>query len=81
MIVEVYVPTLDKEYEFLLDNDAVASVAADEITSVVCEKEQCELEGSAESLMLFHVQSGTKLIANLTLYENGISSGDRLILV
>ena len=81
MIVEIYVPTLDKEYEFLLDNDAVTSVAADEITSVVCEKEQCELQGDGESLMLFHVPTGTKLIGNLTLYENGVASGDRLILV
>lgn len=81
MIVEIYVPALDKEYEFLLDNNAVTSIVTDEITSVICEKEQCEIAGESENLMLFHVPTGKKLIQNLSLYENGVIAGDRLILV
>lgn len=81
MNVEVIVPVLGKEYEFLLDDNTIVSVAVDEIVSVICEKEQCESEIKPGELMLFHMPSRSKLIGNLSLYENGVISGDRLILV
>lgn len=79
--VEIFAPSLDKTYEFKLNEDVTASVVTDEISSVICQKEQCDVRGDKSLLMLVHCDSGRILSMNLSLYENGIQSGDRLMLV
>ena len=72
---------MDKTYEFKLNEDVTVSVATDEIASVICQKEQCAVKGDKAKLMLVKPESGQLLSPGLTLYENGVLSGDRLMLV
>ena len=81
IIVEIYVPSVDKNYEFKLSEDVAASVAIDEISSVICQKEQCGIKGDKSKLMLFRCENKQILSMNLSLYENGVQSGDRLMLI
>lgn len=81
IIVEIYVPSVDKTYEFKLNEDVAVNVAVDEISSVICQKEQCSVKGDKTQLMLFRCESEQTLSMNLSLYENGVQSGDRLMLV
>lgn len=81
MIVEICVPCIDKTYDFKLNEDVVLSVVIDEITSVMCQKEQCRIEGDKSNFMLFKPDEGQTLSMNLSLFENGVKTGDSLMLV
>ena len=81
IIVEVFVPSLDKSYEFKLNEDVAVSIVIDEISSVICQKEQCNISGDKEQLMLFKPDNNQTLSIRLSLYENDIKTGDRLMLI
>ncbi|WP_407385724.1 EsaB/YukD family protein [Ruminococcus sp.] len=81
ILVEIVVPSTDGAYEFKLNEDVPVGILLEEIGAVVSEKEQCALSAQKESLILFHYQKKTALSPNLTLYENGITTGDRLVLL
>lgn len=81
IIAEIYVPSLDKTYDFKLNENVVASVLAEEIGAVICQKEQCNLSGDKDNLMFFKAENNQVLSMGLSFYENGIRTGDRLIFV
>ena len=74
IIVEVFVPAIDNIYEFRLNEDVAVNVVIEEIISVICQKERADF---------LRVLSGKQqvLSSNLSLYENGVQSGDRLIML
>lgn len=77
--VEITVPSIDGTYEFKLNEDIPVYTVIEEICSVICEKEQCKLI-SDSGMMLFGGEGRSALSLNLTLYENGIQNGNKLIL-
>ncbi len=80
ILVDVYVPAVDRIYDFWLDETKTVSAAAAEIAAMICQKEQWQLTGEAADLSLWH--SGQKRLAdNLTLADNGIHAGARLMLI
>lgn len=81
IIVEIFVPSVDKTYEFKLNEDVSVSVAIDEISSVICQKEQYAVIGDKSQLMLVRTENRQILYMGLSLYENGVQSGDSLMLV
>ena len=81
IITEIYVPYLDKTYEFILNEDVAISVAIDEICSVIGEKEQVSIFDSKGNMMLFNADRGAALSSNRSLYESNIANGAKLILV
>lgn len=81
ILVDVYAPSIDQTYEFKLDEDVPVSVITDEISSVICQKERCELQGDKALLRLFSSKSRRALTPVFSLYENGVKSGDCLIIV
>lgn len=81
ILVEVYLPVLDKEYDFQLDETAPIRVVTEEIAEVVCYQERCALKGDAADLILCQYEHHRILSRNSTLSENGIGSGDRLVLL
>lgn len=81
IITEIYVPSVDRTYEFKLNEDAAAEVVIDEVCSVICQKEQCPIKGDKRALMLFSRDNGRLLLHDLSLYDNGVQSGDSLMLI
>lgn len=81
ILVEVFVPSLDRTYEFKLNEDVAVSVVIEEISSVICQKEQCDVEGNRSEFILVLCGKQQILSSNLSLYENGVQSGDRLYLL
>lgn len=81
ILVEIFVPSLDKTYEFKLNEDVAVSVVIEEISSVICQKEQCDVEGNRAELILVLCEKQLILSSGLSLYENGVQSGDRLFLL
>lgn len=80
IFTEVYVPALDKKYDFKLNEDVAVSVIIEEITSLICQKEHCELNGYISELLLFRDSDSKVLSLSTTLYENDIKTGNKLIL-
>ncbi len=80
IITEIYVPSLDRAYDFKLNEDIRTAVVIDEISNMICQKERCKFRGEKNSLLLFKADSNRVLSAELTLYENGVETGDNLIL-
>lgn len=81
IIVEVHALSLGRTYEFKLNEDVAANVIIEEISSVICQKEQCAVKGERSELLLVLCDKQQILSSNLSLYENGVQSGDRLMLV
>ena len=81
ILVEIVVPSTDGTYEFKLNEDVPVGILLEEICSVVSEKEQCSLSSEKGSMILFNYLKKTELSPNMTLYENGITTGDKLVLL
>lgn len=81
ILVDIYVPVLDKTYDFSLDETARIEDVTDEVIEVICQHEQCTLQGSAEDLLLCQMERHRILSRSSTLAENGIGSGDMLALL
>lgn len=81
MVVEVAVPVLNLTFDFDLQESALAEDAAAEIAEVVCRYEQCALKGDREDLVLCMEKQRRILAAGATLAENGVHTGDQLMLL
>ena len=51
IVAEIYVPVLDASYDFKLDENVPTGVVIEEIASVICQKEQCEIGGDKTCLL------------------------------
>ncbi len=81
MLVEVTVPVMNLTFDFDLQDTALAEDAAAEIAEVVCRYEQCVLKGDRENLILCLEKQRRILAAGMTLMDNGVKTGDRLMLL
>lgn len=81
VIVDIYVPAVDKNYNFSLNESVPVESVIDEITEMIGQKEQTHLYGSQEELGLFHLADRRILPRANTLAECGVKTGDSLLLV
>lgn len=81
IIIEVLVPSFDNHYELKVDENVVLAVMISEIAAIICQKEQCKIIGSSDNLLLFSLSDKRLLSMNLSLYDNNVRTGDRLVLV
>lgn len=81
ILVDVNVPSVENTYDFKLNEDALIGDIIGEVVQLVSQKERCHLVGESKELMLTHLRTGMILDRNKTLYESGVVSGDRLLLV
>ena len=61
IVAEIYVPVFDASYDFKLDENVPTGVVIEEIASVICQKEQCEIGGDKTQFMLFKVENRQSL--------------------
>ncbi|MCI8667679.1 MAG: hypothetical protein HFG82_13610 [Dorea sp.] len=81
IIIDVEVPLLDKKYDVQIDESIPVYEVKEEITDMICRKEQCVLVGKIERLLIWDMQSGKRLDEKLTAWESGLVTGSRLMLV
>lgn len=81
ILVDIYVPSVDQEFDFGLDETAKIAGIIEEIASMVSQKEQCELKGNTEELLLCSMRDKAILPREKTLAECDIVNGSRLLLV
>ena len=81
VLVDVYVPAVDKEYNFSLNEDVKVSVLIEEISEMIGQKEQTRLYGDISSLNLVSKEKESILPNEASLSECGVRTGAGLILV
>ncbi|WP_167955902.1 hypothetical protein [Anaerosporobacter faecicola] len=79
--VDLYVPSLNKKYNFNLNETALVGTIIEELTEMICQKEQCTLFGEVGELMLVCIERQEVLQKQETLEQYGIITGNRLMLV
>lgn len=81
ILVDVYVPSVEKTYDFQLNEAITVDVLIEEISEMIGQKEHSEVKGMVSGLILCEKSSRRVLNKNMTLAELGIITGNSLILV
>lgn len=81
ILVDVYVPALDRVYNFNLDEDAKIAVLIEEISELICKKEHSELDGVKTRFVMGVVDRKVNFNPKYSLREYSVKNGERLILV
>lgn len=80
ILVDVYVPVLDSKYDFELDEETKAGALIGEVISLIEQKEKLKLKFSGMG-EFYDLERERMLKQNENLVQQGVNSGDRLILV
>lgn len=81
ILVDICIPTIDSNYDFMLDENVPISQVLVEISEMVAKKMGEKRPADIKNLMLCSVDNGEILEKNKTLYNCGIVDGSSLILV
>jgi len=81
IIIDVEVPLLDKKYDVQIDENIPLYEVKEEITEMICRKEQCRLVGEIDRLLIWNMQSGHRIAEEQTAWESGLVTGSMLLLV
>lgn len=79
--VDVYVPSLDRMYNFNLDEESRISVLIEEISELICQKEHSTLDGEKNRFIMGSVDKKMNFNPRSSLREYSIKNGEKLILV
>ena len=79
--VDVYVPALDRIYNFNLDEESAIYVLVEEIAELICQKEHSSLDGEKERFVMGSVDQGINFDSGDSLREYSVKNGEKLILV
>lgn len=78
--VDVFLPVIDKTYDFTLDENAAIGVLIEEVAEIITQKEQCKFDGKIKELIFCTEDMGNVMAKNKTLIEYGIHTGSRIIM-
>ena len=81
IMVDVLIPSVGRKYNFNLEEEAKIAELIAEITEVICQRENCTLEGKADGLHLCSIEQAKILSAEASLRQYGITYGSQLLLV
>ncbi len=81
VLIDVYVPSVDKTYDFQLDENSFVKVIIEEISEMIGQKERTQIAGDIEALTLCDRLNRRILPKNASLRECGVCNGSGLLLV
>lgn len=81
IMADVFVPSIGRQYDFSLDEQAAIEHLIPEIAEVICQKENCTLGGNAGELMLCLMDTRQILDSSRSLGSYQIGNGSSLLLV
>ena len=81
ILTDIYIPAIDGNYDFMLDENAQLTQLIAEISEMISKKvNEAKLEQIGE-FVLYSMDTGSMLDLRISLYENGIRDGSRVLLV
>ena len=81
ILVDVYIPSVDETYDFMLDEFAETEKIMLEIYEMVSKKMNSSTEEGIDEFLLYDMTGGRLLEKGRTLFESGVKDGSRLMLV
>ena len=81
VLVDIFVPALDKTYNFTVNENVKISAVITEITDMIEQKEKMSFIGNQSKLRLYNTEDGRKLPVDNSLSECNIKSGKYLVLI
>ena len=81
ILVDVYVPLMEKTYDFRVDDTARISDLIDELCEMICQKERWPKLDSTRRMILCDFDSSQIFPGEATLAGMGITGGHRLMLL
>ncbi len=81
ILVDIYIPSMDGSYDFMLDENVPVGQVIAEISEMVSKKVNGKPLEKREGFMMCSMDQRKTLDKNQTLYGNGIRDGNRLMLV
>lgn len=81
VLVDVFVPAVDKTYNFSLNENVAIEGVILEITEMIEQKEHTKLLGEKDSLNLYTMKNQAVLPKSNTLSDCYVTSGTRLLMV
>ena len=81
VLVDIYVPSVDKTYDFQLNEGIEIRTVLEEISEMIGQKEHSRIVGSTDELYLCHYKTKRVLDKRISLKEAGVVTGDKLLLV
>lgn len=80
IIVDIFVPSMNKSYDFSLDENASVAAIIEEICEMIGQKEHSSISGDSSRLFLYR-REGIRLEKKKQLCQLGVRTGQSLILV
>lgn len=81
IIVDIYVPVLEREYDFKLDEKRTVAEIKEEICRLIEQKERCKLQGESREMILCEKEEERIFLSFYTLEQCGIKTGSQLMLL
>lgn len=81
IIVDIEVPSIERKYQFSVEEQVSTETLIAELAEVICQKEQCTLKGDVSQLCLCAGESSRILNHSESLEKQGIANADWLLLV
>lgn len=81
IIVDIEVPSIERKYQFSVEEQVSVETLIAELAEVICQKEQCTLKGDIAKMCLCSGESRRILDRKRTLSQQKITNADQLLLV
>ena len=81
IIVDIFVPVLNKSYDFSINEKMPIALLTEEISEMVAQKEGCINIKHPESFVICNLSTKSILNSAHTLEEYGVENGSRLALI
>ena len=81
ILVDIFVPSVDRKYNFSLNEGIDVSSIIKEVVEMIAQKEQTRLSGDLDKMLLYNMGDETPLNSHATLVDCGITTGNTLMLV
>ena len=81
ILVDVYIPSLDDNFDFMLDEDTEIRKIIMEINEMIAKKMKSKKAPNTDEFLLYLMDKQIMLDKEQTLYGCGVRDGSRLMLV
>jgi hypothetical protein len=81
ILVDVYIPSIDDTYDFMLDENISVDRIILEMTGIISKKMRNDVILDTENFFLYSMKEKKLLKKNLSLFNNGVRDGSQLMLV
>ena len=81
ILVDVYIPSIDDSYDFMLDENVPIEQIIVEISEMILKKVKGKSPENRDDFMMCFMDQNKILDRNQSLYEAGVRDGNRLMMV